>query len=223
VKHHDPDASQSEYAETLLRVSTPLAGAGDGANDAAWSPSGKWIAFDRRWIGEPNIYLVPATGGPQQLVRGDAVRADWAPNSKRIVFQQASDESIRTVAAAGGRGQETLIAPNGLDPAWSPDGKWIAYVHDGNIWKVQVNILGRVLGTPIQVTNLSGWNVGAPTWSPDSQTIIFNGGVDDLVDIWKVSAFGGDPVWLSGSPDYGDYGPENARNSSRIAFASVSP
>ena len=204
-------------------MSTPLIGAEDRANDGAWSPNGKWIAFDRRWFGEPNIYLVPATGGSQQLVRSDAVRADWAPNSKRIVFQQPSDESIRTVAADGGKGAETLIAPNGADPAWSPDGNWIAYVHDGNIWKVQVNILGKVLGAPIQVTNVSGWNVGAPTWSPDSQTIIFNGGVGDLSDIWKVPAFGGDPVWLSGSPNYGDYGPENARNSSSIAFASVSP
>ena len=209
--------------DVKTHVSIPLIGAEDRANDGAWSPNGKWIAFDRRWFGEPNIYLVPATGGTQQLVRNDAVRADWAPNSKRIVFQQPSDESIRTVAADGGRGEETLIAPNGADPAWSPDGNWIAYVHDGNIWKVQVNILGRVLGTPIQVTNVSGWNVGAPTWSPDSQTIIFNGGVNDLIDIWKVSAFGGDPVWLSGSPNYGDYGPENARNSSTIAFASVSP
>jgi Tol biopolymer transport system component len=86
-----------------------------------------------------------------------------------------------------------------------------------------VNVLGKVLGAPIQVTNLSGWIVGAPTWSPDSRTITFNGGVNDLIDIWKVSAFGGDPVWLTGSADYGDYGPENARNSSRIAFAAVSP
>lgn len=209
--------------DVRTHVSTPLVGGEDGGNDAAWSPSGKWIAFDRRWVGEPNIYLVPATGGPQQLVRSDAVRADWAPNSKRIVFQQPSDESIRTVAVDGGRGEETLIAPNGADPAWSPDGNWIAYVYDGNIWKVQVNILGRVLGNPIQVTNVAGWNMGSPTWSPDSQTIIFNGGVNDIFDIWKVSALGGDPVWLSGSPNYGDYGPENARNSSSIAFAAVSP
>ncbi len=79
-----------------------------------------------------------------------------------------------------------------------------------------------MLGAPIQVTDLSGWNIGAPTWSLDSQTIIFNGGVDDVQDIWKVPAAGGDPVWLVGIPGAGDYGPENARNSFSIAYAGIS-
>ena len=217
------DGTQSIYiTDVKTGASAPLAGAENG-NDAVWSPSGKWIVFDHRWVGEPNIYIVPATGGSPQLLRSDAVRADWAPNSKRLVFQQPSDGSIRTIAADGGKGGETFITPNGSEPVWSPDGNWIAYVSNGNIWKVQVNILGKVVGIPFQVTNLSGWGVGGPTWSLDSQTIIFNGGVGDDFDIWKVPAVGGEPIWLTGASAYGDYGPENAKNTSSIAYASISP
>jgi Tol biopolymer transport system component len=224
IVHDAADAESHALYITDVRthISTPLPG-GENGNDAAWSWTGRWIAFDRRWSGEPNIYIVPAEGGIPSLVRSDAVRVDWAPNSKRIVFQQPSDGSIWTAAADGGKGADTFIAKRGSDPAWSPDGNWIAYELDGNLWKVQVNILGKVLGAPIQVTHLSGWSVGAPTWSLDSQAISFNGGVDNDMDVWKVPAAGGAPVWVTGAPGYGDYGPENARNSSKIAYASPSP
>ena len=211
-------------------VSAPLAGAEDGGNDADWSPNGKWIAFDRRWVEDPSLYVVPSTGGIPTLVRSNAVRADWAPNGKRLVFQD-SDGSIRTVAVDGGSGRETLIvergetliAPNGTDPAWSPDGNWIAYEFNGDIWIQRVNIQGTTFGDPIQVTSLEGWAVGGPTWSIDSQTIIFNAGVGRDIDLWAVPAMGGEITWFTGAPEFGDYGPENARNSSNVAYASFSP
>jgi hypothetical protein len=95
-------------------------------------------------------------------------------------------------------------------------------VFDGNLWKVPVNVQGKVLGDPIQVTTLNAWNVGGPTWSTDSQTIFFNAGMTDDIDLWSVPAAGGDITWLNGAPVYGEYGPANARNSSKIAYAGAS-
>ena len=204
-------------------VSTPLIGAQDGGNDAAWSPNGKLIAFDRRWFDDPNIYIVPASGGAESLAREDAVNASWAPNGKRLVFHQPSDGSIRTAAVDGGKGIDTLIVVNGSEPAWSPDGDWIAYEFDGNIWKQRVNIQGTTFGGPIQITHLNAWHVGGPAWSADSQTIIFNAGVSDDIDLWSVPAAGGEITWLTGATGYGEFGPDNARNSSNIAYASFSP
>jgi hypothetical protein len=218
-----PDSHGIYVTDVKTGVSTPLIGAQDGGNDAAWSPNGKLLAFDRRWHGGPNIYLVSATGGEEKLVKENAVNANWAPNGKRLAYQQPSDGSIRTAAVDGGKGIETLIALNGSEPAWSPDGNWIAYEFDGNIWKQRVNIQGTKFGDPIQVTNLNAWHVGGPTWTTDSQTIIFNAGVGDDIDLWTVPAAGGEITWLNGAPVFGDYGPENARNSSNIAYASFSP
>lgn len=218
-----PDSHGIYVTDVKTGVSAPLVGAQNGGNDAAWSPNGKLIAFDRRWHGGPNIYIVSATGGAENLVKENAVNANWAPNGKRLVFQQPSDGSIRTAAVDGGKGIDTFIVVDGSEPAWSPDGNWIAYEFNGNIWKVQVNVLGKVLGTPIQLTHLNAWHVGGSTWSTDSQTIVFNAGVSDDIDLWSVPAAGGEIIWLTGAPVFGDYGPENARNSSNIAYASFSP
>ena len=203
-------------------VSKPLLGAEDGGNDASWSPNGKWIAFDRRWYGEPNIFVVPATGGERMLVRENAVSANWAPNGKRIVFQDNNDGSIRTVAFDGGSGGETLVAEFGATPAWSPDGNWIAYSKDGDIWKVQVNVQGTVFGEPIQLTS-NPFNDGKPTWSADSLTITYDSGFGQDSDLWSVPAAGGEATWLTGAPVFGEYAAANARNSSSVAYASFSP
>lgn len=130
-------------------VSTLLAGA-EGGNDAAWSPNGRKIAFDFARIGDPSVYVLPPKGGIPTLVRNDAVDPDWAPNSKRLVFHQPSDGSIRTVSESGG--DETLVA-FGETPVWSPNGQWIAFGNGGDIWKIRVNIFGTPLEPSVQVTN----------------------------------------------------------------------
>jgi Tol biopolymer transport system component/regulation of enolase protein 1 (concanavalin A-like superfamily) len=218
------DGSQGIYiTDVKTGVSTPLAGAEDGGNDAVWSPNGRWIAFDRALTETPpNLYVVPATGGTPTLVRSDAVSADWAPSGKRLVFQQPSDGSIRTVAVDGGGGAETSIAASGANPAWSPDGNWIAYEDNGDIWKVQVNVQGTKFGEPIRVTNLVAGE-GQPTWPADSQTIVFHAGLSRDYDLWTVPAAGGVPTWLTGAPEFGDYDPAYVKNSSTIAYASFSP
>ncbi len=121
----------------------------------------------------------------------------------------------------GGKGYETLIADSGYSPAWSPDGYWIAYEVEGDIWKVSVNVQGTVFGEPVQLTNgLLG--EGHPTWSADSQTIVFHAGMTPDYDLWSMPAAGGAVTWLNGAPGVGDYDPAFARNSDLIAYASAS-
>jgi Tol biopolymer transport system component len=217
------DSSHGIYITDIkTSVSVPLVGAEDGGNDAVWSPNGKWIAFDRYWVGDPNLYLVPAEGGMRMLVRNDAISADWAPSGKRLVFQQPSDGSIRTVSVDGGKGGETLIALNGANPVWSPDGNWIAYEKDGDIWKVRVNVQGVTFGDPIQVTS-GPFNDGQPTWSADSLTIIYHSGFNADWDLWTIPASGGMGTWLNGALVFGDYDPSYAKNSSSVGYASFSP
>jgi regulation of enolase protein 1 (concanavalin A-like superfamily) len=117
------DGSQAIYiTDVKTGLSAPLAGAENG-NDAVWSPSGKWLAFDLgAWSETPNLYLIPASGGTPTFVRENAVSADWAPNGKRLVFQDLTDGAIRTTPVDGGQGGVTTIAASGMNPAWSPDG-----------------------------------------------------------------------------------------------------
>jgi basic membrane protein A and related proteins len=210
------DGSQDLYlTDVATHISTLLV---EGGNDGVWSQNGKWIAFDLN----SNLYLISSTGGVPTLARENAVSADWAPSGKRLVFQQPSDGSIRTVAVDGGKGGETIIATNGANPSWSPDGNWIVYEKDGDIGKVQVNVQGTPFGDPIQVTS-GPFNDGQPTWSTDSQTIVYHSGFTSDWDLWTIPATGGMGTWLNGAPDVGDYDPAYAKNSSNIAYASFSP
>lgn len=57
-------------------------------------------------------------------------------------------------------------------PAWSPDGKLLAFVSDrggvANIW-----LLSLEGGEPQAITELKGGPVGAPHWSPNGKEIVF--------------------------------------------------
>lgn len=201
-------------------VSTLLTGA-EGGNDAAWSPNGQKIAFDRIPGGDNNIYVLPPTGGTPALVRTDAVDPSWSPNSKRLAFQQPSDGSIRTMDENGG--SETFVT-YGQAPVWSPNGQWIAYSDGNHVFKIRVNMFGEPLGSPIQLTFPPNGPVfeNQLSWSNNSMTIAFHtnrGGAD--FDIWTVPASGGTPTPLTGFADTHDYDPAYSNNGRLVAFAGV--
>ena len=105
------------------------------------------------------------TRGAQPRVFG--YRASWAPDSKRFVF--AHRPETRGLAIHDTETGETkpLLAP-GKDPAWSPGGRWIAYVCGQNqaeeIW-----VFDQTAMAPQRVAN-----GGFPQWSGDGKTLYFH-------------------------------------------------
>jgi TolB protein len=77
------------------------------------------------------------------------------------------------------------VSTGPLDPAWSPDGKWIAFSMRGDIWKVPA-----VGGEAIALTQGPAWHF-EPAWSPDGTRIALSMDVDGNLDIGVVSADGG--------------------------------
>jgi dipeptidyl aminopeptidase/acylaminoacyl peptidase len=77
--------------------------------------------------------------------------------------------------------KELTIKEGASQPAWSPDGKQLAFVRavDG---KPQVFILSFEGGEAIQFTHFR-YGAGAPKWSPDGTKILFNSniGLEELV------------------------------------------
>lgn len=200
-------------------VSTLLTGA-EGGNDASWSPNGNYIAFDRSMVGDASIYIVPTGGGTRTLVRTNAIDAEWSNNSKRLVFTDTTDYSLRTVDLNGGT--ETVLGPLGINPSWSPDGKYIAYSDGNSIYTIAVNEFGLPKGSPRQIT-FDGPDVynSQPSWSNNSKTIIFHSNRDHGWDfnICLVSATGGTPSMLTGFPYYGDYDPCYSKNGKYVAYS----
>ena len=73
-----------------------------------------------------------------------------------------------------------------LDPAWSPDGKWLAFSMRGDIWKIPAEG-----GEAVALTKGPAYHY-EPAWSPDGSRIALTMDVDGNLDIGVVSANGGD-------------------------------
>jgi dipeptidyl aminopeptidase/acylaminoacyl peptidase len=120
-------------AEDLVRIVT--------LEDPRISPDGRWIAFvhvtpDRQENGyQRNIWLSPTDGGkPIQLTRGGKdSQPRWSPDSRTLAFTSVRGDHpqiyLLSVIAPGGEARALTSLPNGAsDPAWSQDGKRIAFL-----------------------------------------------------------------------------------------------
>ena len=105
------------------------------AGDPAWSPDGKWIAFDTSGAGE--IWKVHPDGTKlTRITRGGSAEQDsspaWSPDGTRIAFVRyhLGHGQIWMVRADGRAA--TILHKDARDlrgpPAWSYDGTRIAFV-----------------------------------------------------------------------------------------------
>jgi TolB protein len=142
----------------------------------AWSPDGASIAFVSRRKGHPHIYVMDADGsGTRQLTSGpdDDLRPSWSPDGGQIVFARGG--ALYVLAARGGPARRVArgLQGNAGSPAWSPNGKLIAfdYRRPGytfrEIWVVRPDGRGAR-----PVTRLRH-NSSLPAWSPRGDRLAF--------------------------------------------------
>ena len=158
-----------------------------GAGAPAWSPDGTKIAFSRyagRRVGGESITHIflanPDGSALRQLTSGDFQdrSPSWSPDGKRIVFSredprnkhryQNYDDVFIAVMDADGRNVTALTRGGVADhsPAWSPDGQWIAYDRNQDLW-----VMDPQGGNAREVASL--YSPNGHTWSPDSKFIAY--------------------------------------------------
>jgi dipeptidyl aminopeptidase/acylaminoacyl peptidase len=97
------------------------------------------------------------------------------------------------------------------EPAWSPDGKWIAFSMQGDIWKVPAEG-----GEAIALTQ-GPWYHFEPDWSPDGRSIAMTIDTGGNLDIGVVPAGGGEVTRLTTAPEV-ELEPTWSRDSQELFF-----
>jgi TolB protein len=150
------------------------AGAAAGsAGDPAWSPNGRWIAYDLETPGltARALWLVhPDGSGRHRLISGSAtaISPTWSPDSRRIAFSSDNGSPSSTLAVyeinVSGHGLQLVARPDqaAIEPAWSPDGKLIAFSTDGAITTVDFNGNSTPLTDPKNNDTSPAWNPVPP-------------------------------------------------------------
>jgi Tol biopolymer transport system component/imidazolonepropionase-like amidohydrolase len=159
----------------------------------SWSPDGSFIAFLQS---EGNSLLNGSTiqsihVQSKQITKvHDAIttpsQPSWSPDGRRVMvsamtpFSSKYREGLNKVLVISLNGEadrwiepvegRTLATRSKNGPVWSPDGRKVAFIHDGVLWYLPVTTEGKIAGPVQRLTNVLSDN---PSWTADSKQIVF--------------------------------------------------
>jgi Tol biopolymer transport system component len=191
---------------------------GELADGLAWSPDGTQLVFYRLLgdaAGKPvnaGLWVMKSdgTGAHQVTLRNDRSgsddgRAGWSPDGKRLVFVRTTTKgaAIFTVAIDGtDLRQVTPLKLHADDPAWSPDGKDIAFQSpemaqgvEQSIYTIHPDGTGLTKLTSGMGATPEGYQgSNHPSWSPDGGQIVFAHfpGKNGVADLYVMNRDGSD-------------------------------
>jgi Tol biopolymer transport system component/DNA-binding winged helix-turn-helix (wHTH) protein len=165
-----------------------------GGRDGAFSPTDDLIAYARD-SRDGGIIVAGRDGrSPRQLTTAGFHPA-WSPDGRFIALSTRrtdwipvsplySSSELRIVDVASGT-TRPLSVGDARDPAWSPDGRYIAF------WALSKDALRRDIFvvrrtgdklTPITANQGENWS---PTWSPDGRTLYFLTNRTGSIGLWE--------------------------------------
>jgi Tol biopolymer transport system component len=172
-------------------------GAGEGClAQPAWSPNSEQLAFESTASGAtPNLWVANADGSHAVEIAPEGESPTWAPDGSRIAYVAFGYEGasqLSTISPSGGAAtvltsDPPSVPPIGFgfgSPAWSPDGRTIAYVSwTSASFSVSSSLaMINVNGTQNRVVGGLGTVAGNPasplSWCPNGRCLLVGSFLD---------------------------------------------
>jgi TolB protein len=140
------------------------------------SPDGSKLAFCSDRGGKPQIYVMPAEGGPAQRV--SFVSSDyctspaWSPKGDRLAYVCRFDGGFQMFLSSidGANPVQLTVGGDNEDPTWSPDGRYLIYAstmgkrYGFNL--AMMRVVKNLEGTNIKQLTFNRGDDTEPSWGP---------------------------------------------------------
>jgi Tol biopolymer transport system component len=233
-----PKQDNDDIYVKLIGPGEPLRITTDPAADSspAWSPDGKWIAFERLRGQDAELLVVPALGGPERKLSDTGAgliyfNPAWSPDSKWLVTSVQSAPrapgALFLIPLSGGEKRRLTSPPPSShgdgSPAFSPDGRAIVFSRGGSggsrdFYLLRLTAELRPSGEPQRLTFEERGGPGS-AWAADGKSIIYTYGIASYA-LWRLTLPGsgdiGSPQSLSFAGD--GFMPCVSRQGNRLAF-----
>lgn len=183
----------------------------------AWAPDGRKIAFFREGA-EAGIYVVPALGGAERkLVSVNSNRSHlsqqsflaWAPDGRwlAVVDKASLQEPYSIFLVSPDTGEKRRLtnppatATGEFAPAFSPDGKSLAFIRSESFALDNVYLVAVSGGEPRQLTSVHQQmqQMAGLAWTADGRELIYSTGLQCGQSLWRIPVNGGQPEWITAS------------------------
>jgi Tol biopolymer transport system component/DNA-binding winged helix-turn-helix (wHTH) protein len=177
-----------------------------------WSPDGRYIAFLRQAAGGSGFYLIPALGGTERKVADVFPYRDpfqgnsqyMTPDGKFLAVADKNSQeeplSIYLVSIDNGEKRKVTAPAAGAAgdsyPAFSPDGKTLAFLRSSSRATTDLYLLSLDGGAPRRLT-VDNTSILGLAWTSDGREIVFSSRRgSSIYSLWRIPVNGGTPERL---------------------------